>query len=305
MMKRTASALLILCLLLSGSITAMAEPVQSAVSELYSAEGTYTDNVGNQGNYSYHIPQICDDTPDAEEINAEIAKRFGDTVEGEFHRMKDGFSLTCMNVGWKAFWNGSQLFLLLSADTPNDLVEYAAYGYDYGTGSRITNEMILQQQGISEEEYLENLKEAAKSMFVKMNASYPDDKLEEGDYGKLLEQTMEWQTMEQQMYIDRDGEIAVIAEICAFAGAGKYKQLIRPFEHHINIVGDRFLIESCPETARAGEIVTIMTWDVTDGDKVIEVSGADVVSIDWFEYQFVMPPHDVDVRAEFIGHELA
>ena len=304
-MKRTASALLILCLLLGGSITAAAEPVPSAVAELYSAEGTYTDGVGNQGNYSYHIPQISADTTDAEEINAEIAEKFGAVVEDEFRRMKGGFSLGCRNVGWKAFWNDRQLFLLLSADTPNDLIEYAAYGYDYDTGSRITNEKILEQRGISEEAYLENLKEAAKSMFVKMNAGYPADKLEEGDYDKLLQQTMEWQTMEQQMYIDQDGEIAVIAQICVFAGAGKYKQLIRPFEHNISIVGDHYLIESCPKTAKAGETVRILTCDVTDGDKAIEVTGVDVVSVDWFEYQFVMPSHDVEVQAKFIANGLA
>ena len=27
--------------------------------------------------------------------------------------------------------------------------------------------------------------------------------------------------------------------------------------------------------------------------------------IDWFEYQFVMPPHDVEVSAQFIGNGLA
>lgn len=228
-MKNIISALIVLCMLLSCSLTAMAEPVRSAVSELYSAEGTYTDDVGNQGYYSYHIPQINDDTPDAEEINAEIAMKYGAVVEGEFHRMKDGFSIVSMNVGWKAFWNGNQLFLLLSADAFNDLIEYDAYGYDFDTGSRITNTMILEQRGISEEEYLENLREAAKSMFVKMNAGYPADKLEDGDYDKLLSQTMKWQTMEQPMFIDQDGEIAVIAEICVFAGAGRYKELIRPF----------------------------------------------------------------------------
>ena len=305
MRKRTISVLIVFCLLLTCTLTAFAEPQRDAVSELYSVEGSYTDDVGNRGNYSYHVPQINDSTPDAEEINDEIAESFGEDVESEFHHMEGGFSLTCQNIGWKAFWNDHQLFLLLSADTPTDLIDYAAYGYDFDTGSRITNEMILEQRGISEEEYLENLREAAKSLFLEMNAGYPVDRREDGDYENLLKQTLEWQTLEQPMYLDRDGEIAVITEIRVFAGAGRISKLIRPFEHHINVIGDQYLIESCPETAKAGETVTIMTCDVTDGDKVIEVSGADVVSIDWFEYQFVMPPHDVEVSAEFIGNGLA
>ena len=305
MIKKTVSAVIIICMLLTGTMTASAAPIQSAVSELYSVEGTYTDDVGNREEYSYHVPQINDNTPDADEINAEIAKNFGETVEDAFHRMEGGFSLVCRNTGWKAFWNDRQMFLILRADTPNDLIEYAAYGYDFDSKSRITNEMILEQQRISIDDYLENLKEAAKSLFEEKNAGYPEDKREDGDYGNLLKRTMEMQTMELPMYLDQEGEIAVITEICVFAGSGRYKYLIRPFEHHINIVGDRFLIESCPETAKAGETVTILTYDVTDGDKTIEVSGADVVSLDWFEYQFVMPSHDVDVRAEFIGNGLA
>lgn len=305
-MKRiTVSTLIILCILLTGTITATAAPIPAAVSELYSAEGSYTDGVGNTTIYSYHIPQLSADTSDATEINTEIEKNYGELVEDQFHDMEEGLSLMCSNADWQAFWNGSQLFLLLSSDTQNDLMDYSAYGYDFDTGMRITNEMILQQSEISEESYLENLREAARSAFEKMNRGIPMDKLEESDYDELLERTLQWQTLEQAMYIDQDGEIATIAEIGTFAGAGKYKKLIRPFEHNINIIGDRYLIESCPEKAIAGETVTIMTYDVTDGDKLIEVSGVDVVSIDWFEYQFVMPSRDVDVHAEFIGNGLA
>ena len=303
-MKKAVSVLILLCIVLSGTAAAAAEPVQSAVCELYSAEGTYTDGVGNTERYSYHVPQLTADTPDAREINAEIADQYGELVKSQFKYMDGGFSISCRNAGWQAFWDGNQLFLLLSSDTPNDVVDYSAYGYDFDTGARITNAMILRKRGISEEEYLENLREAARSMFVKMNRGIPEDKLGGPEYEQLLELTLQWQTIDQPIYIDRDGEIAVIAEIGAFAGAGKYKQLIRPLEHDINIIGDRYLIESCPEKARAGETVTIMTYDVTDGDKVITASGVDLV-IDWFEYQFVMPSRDVEVQAEFIGNELA
>ena len=124
-------------------------------------------------------------------------------------------------------------------------------------------------------------------------------------YDELLNRTLQWQTMDQPMYMDQDGELTTIAEIGVFAGAGRYKQLVRAFEHNINLVGDSNLIESCPKTARTGETVTILTYDITDGDKVIEVSGADVVRVNWIEYQFVMPPHDVDVKVKFIGNGLA
>ena len=228
-MRKSLCVLLVLCLLLSGSAAAQAAPIPSAVSELYSAEGVYTDDIGNRKSYSYHVPQLRDDTPDAREINAEIAEKYGGEAEDEFRRMEGGFSLCCGSIGWEAFWSGRQLFLLLRADTPNDLVEYDACGYDFETGSRITNEELLEQRGLSEEEYLAALREAARAAFERLNAAYPEERRADGDYEALWERTREGQTMEQPMYIDRDGELAVIAEICVFAGAGRYKLPLRPF----------------------------------------------------------------------------
>lgn len=305
LMKRIISAAFILCLLSTGFIRCYAESLREEVSELYNAEGIYTDSIGNQGRYSYHVPKISADTSGAREINDEIAKKYAKLAEEQFHLMEKGLSVWCWNIGWQAFWHDNQVFLLLRANEPNDLIEYAAYGYDCDTGERITNKMILQQHGIREEEYLENLKEAAKALFVKMNSGIPKDKLEESSYDELLNRTLQWQTMDQPMYMDQDGELTTIAEIGVFAGAGSYKQLVRAFEHNINLVGDSNLLESCPKTARTGETVTILTYDITDGDKVIEVSGADVVRVNWIEYQFVMPPHDVDVKVKFIGNGLA
>ena len=81
-MKRSVSIFLVLCLLLAFVPSAFAEqPQKNAVSELYSADGFYEDDVGNSTSYSFHVPQINADTPAAEEINAEIAGNFGDRVE--------------------------------------------------------------------------------------------------------------------------------------------------------------------------------------------------------------------------------
>ena len=219
--------------------------------------------------------------------------------------MEGKHSISCWRTEWHAYWSGSQLFLLVKADVTGDWNEFGAYGYDFETDSRVTNEMILEQRGISEEEYLENLRETARSKFETAHSGIPADILETTDYAELMERTMEWQTMDEPMFIDQYGEIETIALIGAMAGAGRYYRLVTPFVHQINIVGDSDLVESCPETAHVGETVTVSLYDVTDGDMEISADGVDGTRVGWVGYQFVMPAHDVDVHVEFISNGLA
>ena len=231
-MKKTASVLLALCLLLSFTAAACAEaPVQNAVLELCSAEGIYTDSVGNTEQYSYHVPQIYANSLAADEMNAEIAERFGKVAESQFENMEGGYSLWSRNVEWHAYWSGTWLFLLITADTEGSFTDYAAYGYDFGTDARITNEMILQQKGITEEEYLENLKEKVELMFEDMYGKYPEKDREAFGCDELLEKTLGWLDAEQPMFLDGMGEVETIVKIASIAGAEWYYHLATPFAY--------------------------------------------------------------------------
>lgn len=108
-MKRMISLYLMVCLFVFLAIPSFAEPIQGAVSELYSAEGNYEDSVGNRENYSYHVPQIVSSSTEAEEINREIEEQFGNWIAEQFKNMKEGYSLWSWNTEWHSYWNGSQL----------------------------------------------------------------------------------------------------------------------------------------------------------------------------------------------------
>lgn len=311
-MKRSFSFLLVLFLLLTVMPVSYADrPLETSVYELYSVEGAYEDGVGNRTLYSYHIPQILASTPAADEINREIAETFGKPVEDQFQYMEDGFSLSLLEAGWESYWHGSQLFLLITGEYDADLTEYGAYGYDFETGERITNGMILKQKGLSEEQYLEALTEAVTRLFDEQFTPPPEGVETSLTRDSLLEETLGWLSADQPIFLNREGEIETWVEIATPAGAGKYSHLIAPFNassgksYQIRIVGEKDLVESCPETAKAGETVTITTLDVTDGDKEITVSGAEGTEVNGFEYQFVMPDHDVEVSIRFIGNGLA
>lgn len=234
-MKKMLSVLLLLGLMLSVSSAAFAEqPQKNAVCELYSEDGYYEDGVGNRETYSYHLPQINADTPAAYEINAEIAEKFGSRVETQYHNMEGGYSLWSWHTEWKAYWKGSQLYILITADESGDIIIYGAYGYDFETGNRLTNEMILEQMGISREEYLENLTEAVKQVFEKTYRPVPEGVKTELDHDKLLETTLSWLDPEQPIFINQFGEIETFVKIAAVAGAGWHNYLVTPFSSEDN-----------------------------------------------------------------------
>ena len=314
MKRRILSAILLLCIMITLSGTAFADQTQkAAVFELYSVDGYYQNSLGNQSNYSYHVPQLNADSSAAKEINDEIGERFGSRVEAQFKSMEGGYSLWTWHTEWQSFWNGSQIFLFITSDEDGDCNDYAAYGYDFNTGERVTNEMILAQRGISEEEYLEKLKEAVQLKFEEIGPEIPEGVTTKLTREKLLEQTLSWQDLEQPMFIDQYGEIETIVRIVSIAGAGWYYHLVSPFAgqnegeptYRISIIGDTDLVESCPESAKAGETVTVSILDATDGDIQIQAIGVEGTRNNWFEYQFVMPDHDVDVKVEFIDYGLA
>ncbi len=229
-MKRTTSVFLTLFLLLAILPAANADqPPQNAIFEKYSADGSYEDDVGNLGVYSYHVPQINAKTSAADDINAEIAKNFGERVKEQFQNMEGGYSLWSWHTEWEVYWNGSQVFLLITADEDGDLTEYGAYGYDFETGKKVTNEMILEEKGISEEQYMENLSKATTALFEELYTPIPEGVETNLTHDSLLEETLSWLSPDQPMFLNRFGEIETWVSIATPAGAGRYDYLVTPF----------------------------------------------------------------------------
>ena len=90
---------------------------------------------------------------------------------------------------------------------------------DFENGCRVTNEMILEQKGISEEEYIEELKESVRGMFDDI-VTIPEGMETELDVDEMLAHTLNRLDMEQPMFINQYGEIVTIVQIDLVAGAG-------------------------------------------------------------------------------------
>lgn len=199
-----------------------------AVSELYSAEGTYTDDIGNVERYSFHVPQFNADTPTAHEINKEIAERYAYYVEAQFENMAGGYSLWSWHTTWHGYWYGNELFLLIETDLNGGLHDISAYGYDFENDCRVTGDMILKQLGLTEENYMDNLREKVQLMFEDMFSTSP---MKDMFYDELLEKTLNELSVEQPVFIDGAGQIETVVKFYIPAGAGRQYYLVTPYAY--------------------------------------------------------------------------
>ena len=81
-------------------------------------------------------------------------------------------------------------------------------------------------------------------------------------HDSLLEDTLGWLNADTPVFLNQFGEIETWAAIAVPAGAGRYDHLVTLSSdktYRIRLIGDTYLVESCPETAKAGETVTVLT----------------------------------------------
>ncbi len=85
----------------------------SLITELYSEEGTYEDAYGTQIEYSWHLPQIADDSKAARELNARLAA-YEDQIQTDKRSMQKKEYVIPSQYSWETYWHGSRLFLKLT-----------------------------------------------------------------------------------------------------------------------------------------------------------------------------------------------
>ena len=109
--------------------------------------------------------------------------------------------------------------------------DYAAYGFDFDSGTRVTNKDILRELGISEKEYLANLREKVQFMFEDMYKNLSEKDRKALGYDELLKKTLSWADLDQPMLIDGSGNVETIVKIASVAGAEWYYHLATPFSY--------------------------------------------------------------------------
>lgn len=250
-----------------------------AVSELYSEDGTGTDNEGVKFHYSYHVPQIGDDTADAAAINQEIDAYYGNRAADGLLCMENGEPPACYTVSYESCRCGDVLALVVKcAYYYDNYEEYSVYNYDTANGVRLANEDLLAMQGVTQEQALSTIRRAAAACYdeqyfpVWVGSGFDATT---GAYQELRAWTISEDsiTPELPLYLDDGGAMHTIAAIGCHAGVGwLFETLTLDLEDKAADVETETSLDYLTVTRR-GSAVTFHWNDTPGGTALLEGYG--------------------------------
>ena len=196
----------------------------SLLGEILAQEGDYTDDLGNDYRYAFHVPELLDDSPEAQAVNDEIWDIFGGAAEDAIACMESGCSLTVLSVSWTTHWQGSLMSLLVQAEMDADYTVYAAWNYDFQTRERVGNGALLERLAIQPEDYETALRQAAARFF---DGAFPSGTAEDiAVLTELRAKTLSRDNLTEDLplYLAEDGRLTAIVPIASPAGAEWYER---------------------------------------------------------------------------------
>lgn len=197
------------------------EGKEVAIREACSAEGTFTDEWGNDFDYSYHIPQIDDDTPGAAAINADIRNIFGTLADNMMADMEQNQMPYCMAISYETYRNGDVLSLLIRAESFS-YWEYGAYNYDVSSGGQLNNADLLARFDLTAEQAVEQMRRAAVNRLDETYmTNYGDAGMDDWlcDYQERRGWTASAENFDPilPLYIGENGVLSAIVQVGAMA----------------------------------------------------------------------------------------
>ena len=195
----------------------------SLLGEVLTQEGEYTDSLGNDYRYSLHVPELRDESAEAQAVNDEIWDIFGGAAEDAIACMESGDSLTVLSVSWTSHWQGSLLSLLVQAEMDADYTVYAAWNYDFQAQERVGNGALLERLDIQPEDYLEALRRSAARFF---DGNYQSTAADIAAMAELRAKTLSRDNLTEDLplYLAQDGRLTAIVPVASPAGAEWYER---------------------------------------------------------------------------------
>ena len=209
----------------------------SLITEVLSEEGTFTDEYDQDWDYSYHIPQLEADTPDAEKINAQIMAVYGNDVRSSLvgaavPKMPETYY---ESVSWQSHWNESLLSLSIKAQSWGGIMtDYQVYHFDFASGKQLTNTQLLDRFEIDEDDFTAALRRAAAQTFDSIYAPWntPGLSSDSENFGSMcieLASMRAWTIAEGNyeldtllFYLDGDNSFTAFHPVGSVAGANWY-----------------------------------------------------------------------------------
>lgn len=194
------------------------------IKELYHEDLDYTDGVGNNGHFTYRVPQIAADTQGAVDINKSIEETYGPIVKEVLDTVSGGFSLSCLYIAWESYPYGDILSLVVSCGWDGDLNSYHVYLYDIASGQQLTTADLLSALNVDETAFLDAVRQTAAERFDDQYSDMPED--------AALAERRDWTLSDENInmdvpaYADAAGKLHVVLPIGSIAGAEAYEQVL-------------------------------------------------------------------------------
>ena len=123
----------------------------SRILALYDERFTYTDPYGIEDTYFYQVPQIDDDTEDAQNINEMIGYRFGYLVERAMDARSRNDFIDTSYIIWVSNWDGPVLSLQITSSDAMYNHDVGSYHYNFATGQELSNPEMLAHLGYTDD----------------------------------------------------------------------------------------------------------------------------------------------------------
>ena len=173
--------------------------------------------------YYYHIPAIHIPGVNTDEINDLMYNELYAFINQYVYDNPDYPYLGDMAYSWAV--HGGILSVITEVvvgpdSSPNPM--YVVYNVDLTTGQRVFGEEVLAAFGMEEETYRQQVRAVLDSTFLFFSGQ------QEGDfYRQQYDKTVSDDNVSNAIvYIDARGELAVVADIYAMAGADSYRHLL-------------------------------------------------------------------------------
>lgn len=160
--------------------------------------------------YEYHIPQICQDSEAAKNLNQELMR----ASPGEDDLYK------CESIDWESHINGDLLSLILRFRYPSSLrYEYQVINYDCSLQSPVSREELLKRFSLNEEGLMEQLRFTAASYLDRANKDMEAQYLS-GIWDLRAQTISDNNLCRAPLFVDDTGTLTAIITVNVPAGCG-------------------------------------------------------------------------------------
>lgn len=200
--------------------------LEDCVRDYVSDRIAYTDDLGNDYDASFAVPELLLASSDAKHANSYILSVCEPQLNESYAARDDGTSMFCMGIDYDAWIYDRWLSLTVHVTNDWGCDQYLVFTFDLTDGTQLDNADFAAYLGISEAELQEDMGAAMLREYDASFASAPDDLKDDFYYEQRERCGAQDNVLSAELYIDTDGTVGVHCDIFSIAGADSYEHLI-------------------------------------------------------------------------------